>query len=161
MDKDCNIAKGILMKVNGKKEKIKMAETDLVFVTNGSLMTNSTFGNNTHVAPTNRNTDNLGLFTIWQNLAKKHEKFGHPEKFLGQIDKTKWMSYFITVKDYPEFFERLEKNTGNKAGTGGCITVKDSGWEISLMLYDRDYFPNARKNNEDCIWGDGLFGERL
>ena len=161
MDKDCNTAKGILMRVNGKDEKIEMADTDLVFVTNGSLMTNSTFGDNTTVAKTNRDTKNLGLFTIWQNLAKKHEKFGHPEKFLEQIDKTKWMSYFITVKDYPEFFERLEKNTGSRAGTGGCITMKDSGWEMSLVLYDRDYFPKQRENNEDVLWGDGLFGERL
>lgn len=70
------------------------------------------------------------------------------------------MSYFITVKDYPEFFQRLERMSGSQSGTGGIITVKDSGWEISLMLYDRDYFPNQRANNEDVLWGDGLFGER-
>ncbi len=161
LTKDCNTVTAIKMRVDGKEETVKVEPKDYVFVTNGSLMTNSTFGDNEHVAETNRRTDDLGLFTIWQNLAKRHEKFGHPEKFLGRIDKTKWMSYFVTVKDYPEFFERLEKNTGSKAGTGGCITVKDSGWEISLMLYDRDYFPNQRANNEDCLWGDGLFGERL
>ena len=160
MDEECNIAKKILMKRNGKEDSINVNESDLVFVTNGSLMTNSTFGDNTHVPNVNRDTKNLGLFTIWNNLAKKNEKFGHPEKFLGQIDKTKWMSYFITIKDYPEFFERLEKNTGSKPGTGGCITIKDSGWEMSLVLYDRDYFPNQRQNNEDVLWGDGLFGER-
>lgn len=161
LTKDCNTATAIKMRVDGKEKTVAVEPKDYVFVTNGSLMTNSTFGDNEHIAETNRKTDDLGLFTIWQNLAKRHEKFGHPEKFLGQIDKTKWMSYFVTVKDYPEFFERLEKNTGSKPGTGGCITVKDSGWEISLMLYDRDYFPNQRANNEDVLWGDGLFGERL
>ena len=160
LDQDCNTAEGIRMRVDGKEERVEVRPEDYVLVTNGSLMTNSTFGDNTHVAPTNRRTDDLGLFTIWQNLAKKHEKFGHPEKFIGPIDKTKWMSYFVTIKDYPEFFERLEKLTGSKPGTGGCITMKDSGWEMSLMLYDRDYFPNQRANNEDCLWGDGLFGER-
>ncbi len=158
---DCNTATAIKMRVEGKEETVAVDPKDYVFVTNGSLMTNSTFGDNEHVAETNRRTDDLGLFTIWQNLAKRHEKFGHPEKFLRRIDKTKWMSYFVTVKDYPEFFERLEKNTGSKPGTGGCITVKDSGWEISLVLYDRDYFPKQRENNEDVLWGDGLFGERL
>lgn len=160
MDKDCNTATAIHLKKEGKDTTITLDSKDYVFVTNGSLMTNSTFGDNTHVALINRNTKDLGLFTIWQNLAKKHEKFGHPEKFLGQIDKTKWMSYFITIKDYPEFFKRIEKNTGSKPGTGGCITVKDSGWEMSLVLYDRDYFPNQKENNEDVLWGDGLFGER-
>lgn len=161
MDAECNTAQGIRMRVDGEEVRVDVRPEDYVLVTNGSLMTNSTFGDNTHVAPTNRNTDNLGLFTIWQNLAKKHEKFGHPEKFIGPIDKTKCMSHFVTIKDYPEFFERLEKLTGSKPGTGGCITVKDSGWEMSLMLYDCDYFPNQRANNEECLWGDGLFGERI
>jgi len=157
---DCNTATAIKMRSDGKESVCHIGSDDYVFVTNGSLMTNSTFGDNNHQALVNRRTDDLGLFTIWQNLAKRDRKFGNPEKFLGQIDKTKWMSYFITIKDYPEFFTRFEKNTGSKPGTGGCITVKDSGWEISLVLYDRDYFPNQRINNEDVLWGDGLYGER-
>lgn len=161
LDAACNTAQGIRMRVGGNDIRVHVRPEDYVFVTNGSMMTNATFGDNTHVATTNRDTDNLGLFTIWQNLAKKHEKFGHPEKFIGPIDKTKWMSYFVTIKDYPEFFERLEKLTGSKPGTGGCITMKDSGWEISVVIYDRDYFPNQRANNEDVFWGDGLFGERV
>lgn len=160
MDASCSTAQGIRMRVNGQDTRVEVAPIDYVFVTNGSLMTNAKFGDNTHIAETNRDTDDLGLFTIWQNLAAKHEKFGHPEKFIGPIDKTKWISYFITVKDYPEFFDRAERMTGSKRGTGGCITMKDSGWEISMVFYDRDYFPNQRANNEDVLWGDGLFGER-
>lgn len=125
------------------------------------MMTNATFGDNTHIAPVNRDTSDLGLFTIWQNLAKKHEKFGHPEKFISSIDKTKWMSFFLTVKDYPEFFQRLERMTGSRSGTGGAITLKDSPWEFSFVIYDRDYFPNQRDLNADVLWSDGLFGERI
>jgi len=160
MDPPCNTVHGIHARLDGKDTFIPVSDRDYVFVTNGSLMTNARFGDNKHIAETNRDTDDLGLFNIWQNLAKKNKKFGHPEKFLGQIDKTTWMSYFVTVRDYPEFFRRLERMTGSKSGTGGCITMKDSGWEISLMLYDRDYFPKQRENNEDVLWGDGLFGER-
>lgn len=83
------------------------------------------------------------------------------DKFLSHIDKTKWMSFFLTVEDYPEFFERLEKMTGSKSGTGGGITFMDSGWEMSLVIYDRDYFPDQREKNRDVLWGDGLFGERI
>ncbi len=160
MDTDCNTVLGILAKQNGEDTVISVREEDYVFVTCGSMMTNAKFGDNTHIAETNRDEEDMGLFTIWKNLAKKDEKFGHPEKFLGQIDQTKWMSYFLTVKDYPEFFDRLERMSGSKRGTGGCITIKDSGWEISLMMYDQDYFPEQRANNEDVLWGDGLFGER-
>lgn len=161
MDEACNTVHGILAKQNRTETRIPVAAEDYVFVTSGSLMTNARFGDNKHIAQTNRDTEDLGLFNIWRNLAKRNAKFGHPEKFLGQIDKTKWMSYFVTVKDYLEFFQRLERMTGSKPGTGGIIAVQDSGWEISLMLYDRNYFPKQRENNEDVLWGDGLFGERV
>lgn len=89
-----------------------------------------------------------------ENLAARNKKFGNPDKFLSHIDKTKWMSFFLTVEDYPEFFERLEKMTGSKSGTGGGITFMDSGWEMSLVIYDRDYFPDQREKNRDVLWGD-------
>lgn len=158
MDEACNTVQGIVTK-NGKT--IKVAPKDLVFLTNGSMMTKAKYGDNTHIAQTDRSTDDLGLFSIWQKLAKKHKKFGNPDKFLGKIDKTKWMSFFLTVENYPEFFNRLEKMTGSKSGTGGGITFMDSGWEMSLVIYDRDYYPDQREKNRDVLWGDGLFGERL
>lgn len=133
---------------------------DYVFATCGSMMTNACFGDNTHVAETNRDESDMGLFTLWKNLAAKDEKFGHPEKILGKIDQTKWTSFFLTVKDCPELFDRLEQKTGSPRGTGGCVTIMDSGWEISFMAYDRDYFPGQETNNEDVTWSDGLFGER-
>ena len=161
LDEACNTALGIHMKKDGKDTKVDVRPEDYVFVTNGSLMTNAKFGDNTHLAATNRDTEDMGLFTIWENLAKKNEKFGHPEKFIGNIEKTKWMSFFLTVTDYPEFFERFEKMSGSPAGTGGAVTIKDSAWEISFMAYDRDYFPRQKELNQDVLWGDGLFGERI
>ena len=158
LDKNCNTVHAIRARLKDKEMVIEVREQDLVFVTNGSMTTNSRFGNNTRVAETVYSTDDMGLFELWTNLSKKHEKFGHPEKFLGQVDKTKWMSFFLTVKDYPDFFQRMERMTGSKSGTGGAITIKDSGWGISFAMYDREYFPN--QGNKDVLWGDGLFGER-
>ncbi len=56
-DKDCNTAEGIRMRVDDKEECVEVCPEDYVLVTNGSLMTDSTFGDNTHVAPTNRRTE--------------------------------------------------------------------------------------------------------
>lgn len=158
MDEACNTVQGI--QIQGQ-EPIKVETKDLVFLTNGSIMTKARYGDNTHIAETERSSNNLGLFTIWKNLAAKDKKFGNPEKFLGKIDQTKWMSFFLTVKDYPEFFNRLEEMTGSKSGTGGAITIMDSGWEISLVIYDRDYYPDQKEKSRDVLWGDGLFGERI
>lgn len=158
MDEKCNTVHGIKIR---DKETIKVNAEDYVFLTSGSMMTNAKYGDNTHIAVTDRNTEDMGLFTIWKNLAKRNKKFGNPDKFLGNIDKTKWMSFFLTVKDYPEFFNRLEKMTGSRSGTGGGITFMDSGWEMSLVIYDREYYPEQKEKNRDVLWGDGLFGERI
>lgn len=160
MDAACNTAKAIRLHQNGKESTIQLGENDMVFVTNGSMTTNSTFGDNKTAAPTNRNTDDLGAFTLWQNLAKKNKKFGHPEKFIGQIDKTKWMSFFPTIKGYPEFFNRLERLTGSKAGTGGPITILDSNWDISFELHHKPFFI-GQADDEYNIWGYGCYGENI
>ena len=160
LDAACNTVQSIRMKQAGIEATIPVAETDLVFVTNGSMTQNCTFGDNTTVAPIDRSTEDRGLFALWERLAKKHEKFGHPEKFISNIEKTKWMSFFPTVKGYPQFVKRLEELTGSKAGTGGAISIKDSAWEIGLILHHKPFFPDQAED-EDVFWGNGLFGERV
>ena len=160
MDEHFNTVHGICMNQNGVDKTIRVGMEDLVFVTNGSISENSCFGDNKTVAPTNRDTKDMGTFTIWQNLAKKDKKFGHPEKFLGDIDKTKWVSFFPTVKGYPEFFDRIEKMTGSKAGTGGVMTFKDSNWDISFEIHHKPFFP-LQADDEEVGWGYGLYGENI
>jgi len=53
----------------------------------------------------------------------------------------------------PTFYEYLEKKTGDKAGTGGAITIIDSSWKISFVLYGR-YFPD-QPADVNVFWGDG------
>jgi oleate hydratase len=160
LDAACNTVKSIRTKQGCTETAIPVAEMDLVFVTNGSMAQNCTFGDNTTVAPIDRSIEDRGLFTLWERLAKKHEKFGHPEKFISDIEKTKWMSFFPTIKGYPQFVKRLEELTGSKAGTGGAISIKDSAWEIGLILHHKPFFP-GQTEDEDVFWGNGLFGERV
>jgi oleate hydratase len=160
MDEACNTVQAILFRQDGQKQAIDVGEHDLVFATIGSLTTNNTFGDNHTVAKINRDTTDLSLFTLWQNLAKKDKKFGNPDNFLGKIDKTKWMSFFPTIKGYPQFVERLERLTGSKAGTGGAVTLRDSSWDISFVLHHKPFFPD-QADDEDVLWADGLYGERL
>lgn len=160
MDATCNTAQAILLRRNDKDVVIPMDERDLVFVTNGSMTTNSAFGDNKTVASTNRDTSDLGAFTLWQNLARKDGKFGHPEKFVGQIEKTKWVSFMPTIKGYPEFVRRIEKMTGSPAGTGGAITIMDSSWDISFELHHNPFFIDQAAD-EQVMWGYGLYGENV
>lgn len=160
MDTDCNSVTAILMRENGIDKKVFVRSEDLVFATTGSISENSCYGDNKTVAATNRDTKDMGTFTIWQNLARKDKKFGHPEKFISDIDKTKWMSFFPTVKGYPEFFERIEKLSGAKAGTGGLMTFRDSNWDMSFEIHHKPFFP-YQADDEEVGWGYGLYGENV
>lgn len=160
LDAACNTVHGIRARQDGKDITIHVAETDLVFVTNGSLTQNSTFGDNTTVAPVNRSTEDRGVFTLWEKLAKKHGKFGHPEKFIGDIDRTKWISFFPTIKGYPQFIKKLEELTGSAAGTGGAVSIKDSSWEIGFILHHKPFYPD-QADDEEVLWGNGLSGEQI
>ncbi|WP_338214086.1 oleate hydratase [Companilactobacillus muriivasis] len=160
LDEKNDTVQAILAHHNDEDVAISVSSKDLVFVTSGSISENSTFGDNDTVAVTNTDTEHMGTFTIWKNLAKKDNKFGHPDKFLGQIDKTKWISFFPTVKDYPEFFRRIEELSGSKAGTGGLMTFRDSNWDMSFEIHHKPFFP-YQADDEEVGWGYGLYGENV
>jgi len=160
LDAPCNTVQGIRTKQAGAEITIPVAAADLVFVTNGSMTQNCTYGDNATIAPIDRSTEDRGVFTLWEKLAKKHEKFGHPEKFISDIERTKWISFFTTIKGYPQFIEKLELLSGSKAGTGGAISINDSAWEIGLILHHKPFFPDQAED-EDVFWGNGLSGERV
>lgn len=129
-----------------------------VILTNGSMTTNSTFGSNKTVCKTNRDNEDKGVFSIWEKLAARDSKFGHPEKFDSDIEKSKWMSCFLIVKGYPEFANRIWDKYGYKRNTQtGAITILDSSWDISMCLYPK-YYP-TQKDDENIIWFDTLYGE--
>jgi len=160
LDAACNTVVNIHMRKENEPCIIPVAATDLVFVTNGSMTTNATWGDNHTVAPINRNTENRGLFTLWERLAKKHEKFGHPEKLISDVDQTNWISFFPTIKGYPQFIQKLEELTGSMAGTGGAISIKDSAWEIGFILHHKPFFPDQAAD-EEVFWGNGLSGHNI
>ena len=159
MDAQADTVTGIRATVSGTDRYFAVAPDDAVIVTLGSMTQNSCMGDNETIAATNRDTEHRGLFTLWENLSRKGEKFGHPEKFISDIDKTKWMSVFPTTKGYPEFHRRMRELLDSRpGGSSGAVTILDSNWEISFVLYGK-YFPDQAED-EDIFWFDGLYGER-
>ena len=73
-------------------EVVPVADDDLVFFTNGSMTQNSTQGSMTEAPVMNRDTAHKGCFTLWENLAKKCPKYGHPEKFAFDPDQSNFVS---------------------------------------------------------------------
>jgi oleate hydratase len=141
-----------LRDANGER-RIELTRNDLVFFTNGSLTQNATMGDTNAVARMNRDARDRGCFTLWEKLAALNPKFGNPATFLADIDKTNWVSFFPTIRGDRTFYDFIEAKTGDKAGTGGAMTIVDSSWKISFVLYSK-YFPN-QPADVNVFWAYG------
>jgi oleate hydratase len=158
MDDACAAVREIVGASAGAPLSVKVCENDMVISTLGSMTQNSSFGDNTHAVVTNRQSQK-GFFSVWEKLAARDEKFGHPEKFAENVDKTKWMSALVTVKGMKEFVAAIREKYGYpKDSTTGCISVMDSSWDISAVFYDK-YFAQ-QEDDEDVFFLYGLWGER-
>jgi oleate hydratase len=143
---------------NGRRS-IDLTPNDLVFFTNGSLTQNAAM-RETDTAPRfELRTSDRGCFTLCERLAAHDRKFGNPTAFISDIDKSNWMTFFLTITADPTFFEFMEKKTGSKAGTGGAVTVVDSSWKIGFVIYSK-YFPN-QPDNVNVLWTYGQCSEAV
>ena len=139
-------------------QHLKLARDDLVFFTNGSLTQNSAMGDTHTVAKLDTDTADRGSFSVWEQMAARDPKFGHPATFLSDVEKSNWMSFFPTITGDSTFYDYMEKKTGDKAGKGGAITIVDSSWKISFVLYGR-YFPD-QPADVNVFWGDGQCSDK-
>jgi oleate hydratase len=65
----------------------------------------------------------------------------------------------VTLKN-PEFFDLMDKFSGNEAGTGGLVTFKDSNWLMSIVLAHQPHFLN-QPTDVQVFWGYALFPDRV
>ncbi|MGG7059015.1 oleate hydratase [Clostridium nigeriense] len=148
------VAKSIHYVKDNSYEKIDINKDDLVLFTNGSMTENTTRGDLDHPAVINT-SDDKGCFSVWQKIAKKSEDFGKPEVFCNDIDKTKWLSFTITLKDDDIVFPYLYNLTGDKPGMGGLVTIKDSKWFMSWVVPKHPHFIN-QPDNVKVLWAYAL-----
>ena len=145
---------------DGKAERVAVAADDIVYFTNGSMTQNSSHGDNHSVAPMNLDMEHRGCFTVWEKLAKVSPVFGKPEKFVSSPDKSHFISYTVTITDYPQFFKYIEEKTTNVTGTAGVITLVDSAWFQSINTPPQPAF-KGQPENVQVLWGYGLHGNEI
>lgn len=150
------VVTSIELLVNGSPKRIAVGRGDLVMVTNGSMTENSTLGDLDHAAVLNRSVTERGCWSLWEKLAVKSPDFGRPEVFCGDIDKSKWLSFTITLTDDDIVFPHLLKLTGDAPGMGGVVTIKDSSWMMSWTAPKQPHFINQPENVK-VLWAYGLF----
>ena len=156
-------AKTIVTIVNGKEENINLTEDDLVFITNGGCVENSTLGSQNKKAEFNYEIKPGGGWDMWRKIAKQDKSFGNPDKFCSNPEESNWMSATVTTLDdkIPPYIEKICKRNpfSGKVVTGGIVTVKDSNWLLSWTFNRQPQFRSQPKN-QLCGWIYGLFSDK-
>ncbi|HSW60627.1 MAG TPA: oleate hydratase, partial [bacterium] len=138
---------------NGNLEEIEVSKEDSVFISVGSMTADFTIGSMDN-PPQKASEKKDSSWILWEKLAKISPEFGNPSVFNSDIDKSKWVSFTVTLKD-PLFLELLEKITKRKAGTEGPVTITDSNWFISFALPNHPHF-KGQPDDVNLLWGYGL-----
>ena len=141
----------------GAPYEVAVGDDDLVLVTIGSMTAASSLGSMTAPPVLRRDTGDPS-WALWETLAAKRPAFGRPTVFNGNVDRSKWLSFTVTIRD-PVFFDLMERFTGNVAGTGGLVTFVDSSWLMSVVLAHQPHFI-GQPDDVDVFWGYGLFVDR-
>ena len=149
---------GIKGETEGRTMSIEVAPSDLVFFTNASMTDASSYGSMTSAPPRLTKADSQG-WTLWEKIAEGRPDFGRPATFNSSIPESWWESYTVTLKD-PAFFDRMEKFSGNRAGTGGLVTFKDSRWLMSIVLAHQPHFA-GQPAGVQVFWGYALHPDRV
>ena len=147
----------------GDKSSIDLTENDLVFITNGGCVENSTMGSQNSPAAWNPDLKPGGGWDMWKRIADQDPSFGHPEKFCSDPNATKWMSATVTTLDgeIPPYIQKICKRDpfSGKVVTGGIVTVQDSNWLMSWTLNRQQQFRDQPKD-QLCVWVYGLFPDK-
>ena len=157
------IAKRILVIRDGNEECIDLTENDLVFITNGGCVENSSYGSQDKSAVFNKEIKAGGGWDMWRKIAAQDESFGHPDKFCYDPEQSNWMSATVTTLDskIPPYIQNICKRDpfSGKVVTGGIVTAKDSGWLMSWTVNRQPQFRNQPKN-QLVVWVYGLFTDK-
>ncbi len=117
----------------GSVTSVAVAPEDLVLVTTGSQAADLSAGSMTE-APRPRPSGRS--WALWTRLAKGSPKFGKPDAFFGEarMPLSRWVTFTVTDRG-TEFIEQISALTGSEPGRGGLVTLKDSGWVLSLSIF--------------------------
>ena len=152
-----------LTKADGTTRSIDLGENDLVFITNGGCVENSSMGSQTEPAAWAPEIKPGGGWDMWRRIAAQDPSFGHPDVFCSDPEHSKWMSATVTTLDdeIPPYIQKICKRDpfSGHVVTGGIVTVEDSNWLMSWTLNRQQQFRDQPKD-QLCVWVYGLFPDK-
>jgi oleate hydratase len=142
---------------DGASASIAVGPEDLVLVTTGSQAADFSTGSMTE-APSPRPSGRS--WALWERLAQGRTDFGNPDVFFGaaRIPDSLWVTFTVTDTG-TEFSNQIAALTGSESGRGGLLTLKDSGWVLSLSVFHQPEIIDQPPGTT-VWWGYGLYPDR-
>jgi oleate hydratase len=141
----------------GAATSVAVAPEDIVLVTTGSQAADLAAGSMAET-PSPRPTGRS--WALWERLAQRRTGFGRPDVFFGaaRIPDSLWVTFTVTDTGV-EFVNQIAALTGSPSGHGGLVTLKDSGWVLSLSVFHQPEII-GQPPGTSVWWGYGLYPDR-
>jgi oleate hydratase len=141
----------------GAATSVVVAPEDIVLVTTGSQAADLSAGSMTE-APSPRPSGRS--WALWERLAQGRTDFGRPDAFFGpaRIPDSLWVTFTVTDTG-TELIDQIAALTGSESGRGGLVTLKDSGWVLSLSIFHQPEII-GQPPGTSVWWGYGLYPDR-
>ena len=142
------------------KSSIPVRDTDLVFLTIGSIVSNASFG--AHDRPVDKpalaSQPLGGAWTLWKNIAAKQPDFGRPDQFLRDISQSTMMTFTVTFRG-GLFQRKFEWLVERQMGRQSPLPITASPWILHLHTYRQPLFPDQPRDT--CvIWVTALGSDK-
>ncbi len=141
---------------------VELSPEELVFVTNGSMVENSRWGDHQTPAPIDTTISKGSIWQLWRNIAAQDPDFGRPDVFCGDTVKSRWVSATVTTQDtrIPGLVQRVTGRDpfSGRTVTGGPVTIQDSAWLMSWVVSRQPHFKGQPKG-QMVAWLYGLFSD--
>jgi oleate hydratase len=143
------------------KPPVPLRDTDLVFLTIGSIVSNASFG--AHDRPVDKpavDSQHIGgAWTLWKKIAAKQPDFGRPDQFLRDISQSTMMTFTVTFRG--GLFERkFEWLVERQMGRQSPLPLTASPWILHLHTYRQPLFPDQPRDT--CvIWVTALGSDQI
>ena len=125
-------ARTICLLVDDHEERVDLTENDLVFITNGGCVENSSIGAQDQPAALDTVLHPGNGWDLWKKIAAQDPAFGHPEKFCSDPEQTNWMSATVTTLD-ERIVPYIQNICKRDPFSGGVVTGGQLAAELDLQ----------------------------
>ncbi len=141
----------------GVATSVAVEPEDIVLVTTGSQAADMSAGTMTKPPTPQGGGRSVAL---WRRLAQGRTDFGNPDVYFdpAKAADSRWVTFTVTTTG-TEFVERLTELTGSAPGAGGLVTLRDSGWVVSLTIFHNPEII-GQPDGTTVWWGFGLYPDR-